>query len=76
MYGIPIHDGAGEVGQCIVLCSTNDRWNEDTVAVHLVVLSAPNVFCWSGPAALWSFSPFSGLFTPSVVISNMGACLL
>ena len=38
-YGIPIHDGAGEVEQCIVLCSTNDRLDEDTIAVHSEVVA-------------------------------------
>ena len=37
-YGIPIHDVAGEVGQCL-LCSTNDRLHEDTVAVHSEVVA-------------------------------------
>ena len=38
-YGIPIHDGAGEVGQCIVLCSPNDKLDEDTVVVHSEVVA-------------------------------------
>ena len=38
-YGIPIHDGVEEVGQCIVLRSTNDMLDEDTVAVHSEVVA-------------------------------------
>ena len=39
-YGIPIHDVAGEVGQwCIVLGSTNDRLDDDTVVVHSEVVA-------------------------------------
>ena len=38
-YGIPIHDGAGGVGQCIILSFTNDRLDKDTTAVHSKVVA-------------------------------------